>query len=196
MADSAEAFLARVKEHLGSLSGDGFAYESWNFDKRPTNEGVGMVPNVSVDVQKLVDTVLDVERYPADVKYVDSVEVLNKTSDTDFTYVQHVSLPVLGKIQMALHIADYGDQDGFRVVAWSQDDEATMALNKKDGYRTEYNLGAWLIKEDVVYYALSSCPLKSDVGRLKFAVMAKGSDATGSTVVKDNINGMIALSQR
>lgn len=70
-----------------------------------------------------------------------------------------------------------------------------MALNKKDGYRTEYNLGAWLLKDDEVYYALSSCPLKKDVGGLKFKIMAKGSDATGSSVVKDNITGMIKLSE-
>ena len=45
-------------------------------------------------------------------------------------------------------------------------------------------------------YALSSAPRKSDVGRLKFAALTKGADASAAKVVKGNIEGMIRWSKR
>ena len=67
---------------------------------------------------------------------------------------------------------------------------------KHGGARTEYNLGAWLVSETEVAYALSASPLKSDLGSLKYALMTKGSDATTGTVLATNIDSMIAWSQR
>lgn len=196
MSDSAEDFLGRVMGHVGDLDPDKFSYESWKFEGRPTSEGVGMVPNKQVNVQKMVDCILNVEDYPKDVQYVEHTEILERFSDTDFTYVQRVKLPIIGRIQMAIRLADFGERDGYRVVAWAQEDDATMALNKKQGYRTAYNLGAWLLKDDQVSYALSSCPMKKDVGSLKFAIMTKGGEATGGQVVQSNITGMTAWSER
>ena len=57
-------------------------------------------------------------------------------------------------------------------------------------------LGAWLIRPDAVAYALSSAPRRDDVGRLKFAALTKGADAGASSMVKANIEGMIAWSKR
>ena len=91
---------------------------------------------------------------------------------------------------------DYGAMGGYRVVAWDQDDEGTEALNKKQGARTAYNLGAWLLQDDGVGYALSSAPLKSDVGTLKYMAMTKGADATAGEVLKQNIEGMVGWAQR
>jgi len=189
---SAEEFLDRVMPHAAELSRDKFNYKTWRFEKRPTSEGVGIVPNLDVDVENLAAHVLDVENYPKNVKYVESIEMIDKRSPTDFTYIQRMSLPVIGKIQVQLNLADYGDRDGFRVVAWDQDDEGTAALNKKQGARTAYNLGAWLIAPDAVVYALSSSPLKSDVGTLKFIAMTKGADVTAGEVLRANIEGMVA----
>lgn len=194
---SADAFLDRVFEHLPGMPRDKFNYKSWRFEKRPTSEGVALDPGKDIDVEKMVGCILNVAEYPKNVRYVDSTEILEKTSDSDFTYVQRLSLPVLGGMQMAIRLADYGERDGYRIVAWDQDDAATDALDKKKGgARTQYNLGAWLLKSDEVLYALSSAPRKADVGSLKFAVMTKGADAGASEVLKSNIDGMVAWSKR
>ena len=193
---AAEEFLDRVFEHVPGLSRSKFDYSAWKYAGRPTQEGVGLLPGLDVDVDSMVSCILDVEHYPGNIRYVDSTEILQHHSDTDFTYVQRLSLPMLGGMQMAIRLADYGDRDGYRVVAWSQDDEATERLDKKRGARTDYNLGAWLIKPDEVAYALSSAPRKKDVGSLKFAVMTKGADATAGEVLKTNIQGMTAWSRR
>jgi hypothetical protein len=47
-----------------------------------------------------------------------------------------------------------------------------------------------------VGYALSTAPLKSDVGTLKYMAMTKGADATASEVLKLNIEGMINWAHR
>ena len=186
----AQQFLDRVFPYLDELNPDRFSSKSWKFDKRPTNEGVGMIPRLTVDVEKLVERILDVEAYPENVKYVEECQILERSSPTSFTYVQHMSLPLLGKVQSAMDISDFGEQDGYRLVAWNQNRPATDALNKKQGFRTDYNLGAWLIKDDAVAFALSSCPRKSDVGGLKFAIMTRGADATAGEVLRQNISGM------
>lgn len=193
----AEEFLDRVFAHIGDIpEKSGFSHTSWSHEGRPTSEAIGRYP-VDIDIEAMVSRILDVEGYKSNVDYVESIEVLDRTSDSDFTYVQKLSLPVLGGLQMALHLADVGEREGYRVVAWEQDDAATDALDKKNGgARTQYNLGAWLLRSDLVLYALSSAPRKKDVGSLKFAVMTKGGEATASEVLKGNIKGMVAWSQR
>jgi hypothetical protein len=193
---SADEFLDRVMPHVADLTSDRFSHVSWRFEKRPTSEGVGLLPNPDTDIDLMVAHVLDVEAYPDNVKYVESVEVVERRSDTDVTYIQRMNLPLIGRIQVQINLSDYGMRDGFRVVAWDQDDEATAALDKKQGARTAYNLGAWLLAEDAVGYALSSAPLKSDVGTLKYMAMTKGADATAGEVLKQNIQGMIAWAHR
>lgn len=192
---SAVPFLDRVMPHLAKLGRDKFNHTSWRFENRPTTEGVGVLP-AQVDIPGMVSHILDVEHYPGNVKYVEDVEIVERRSDTDVTYVQRMSLPVIGKIQVQINLADYGERDGYRVVAWDQDDAGTEALGKKQGARTSYNLGAWLLQDDAVAYALSSAPLKSDVGTLKFMAMTKGADAMASEVLKQNIEGMIAWTAR
>ena len=145
----------------------------------------------------MVARILDVEEYPRNVRYVESVQILQRRSPSDFTYVQKMSLPLLGGLQCALELTDQGERDGYRVVSWSQDDEATDALDKKSGgARTTYNLGAWILKPEEVWFALSSAPRKEDVGSLKFAIMTKGGEATAGEVLKGNIQGMVAWSKR
>jgi hypothetical protein len=193
---SADAFLDRVMDHVDRLSRDKFNHVSWRFENRPTSEGVGLLPNPGTDIDAMVAHITDVEAYPANVKYVEDVEVVERRSATDVTYVQRMNLPLLGRIQVQIHLSDYGVRDGFRVVAWDQDEEGTGSLDKKQGARTAYNLGAWLLQGDAVCYALSSAPLKSDVGTLKYMAMTKGSDAGAGEVLKQNIEGMIAWAHR
>ncbi len=196
MSDAgAEAFLGRVLEQMKEMPRDKFSGSSWRFEGRPTSEGVGLKPGVSVDVDKVAACVLNVEQYPRNVRYVEETTVGEKTSDSDFTYVQRMKLPALGGVQCSLHIEDLGERDGYRVIAWNQDDAGTEALDKKNGARTAYNLGAWLIKPDEVAYALAAAPLKKDVGSIKYAIMTKGADATANTVLSANIDSMIEWAQ-
>lgn len=182
--------------HVAALSRDHFSHTSWRFESRPTSEAVGLLPNPDTDIEAMVQHILDVEAYPDNIRYVEDIEVVQRRSDTDVTYVQHMNLPLLGRIQVQIHLSDFGERDGFRVVAWDQDDDGTAALDKKRGARTAYNLGAWLLAEDVVGYALSSAPRKSDVGTLKYMAMTRGADATASEVLKQNIHGMVAWAHR
>lgn len=193
---SADEFLDRVMPHVAALSRDHFSHTSWRFESRPTSEAVGLLPNPDTDIEAMVQHILDVEAYPDNIRYVEDIEVVQRRSDTDVTYVQHMNLPLLGRIQVQIHLSDFGERDGFRVVAWDQDDDGTAALDKKRGARTAYNLGAWLLAEDVVGYALSSAPRKSDVGTLKYMAMTRGADATASEVLKQNIHGMVAWAHR
>ena len=182
--------------HVASLNPERFSHTSWRFEGRPTSETVGVLPNPETDVELMVKHILDVEAYPDNVKYVEAVDVIERRSDSDVTYVQHMNLPLIGRIQVQINLSDFGERDGFRVVAWDQDDEATAALDKKQGARTAYNLGAWLLTDHSVGYALSTAPLKSDVGTLKYMAMTRGADATASEVLKQNIHGMVNWAHR
>ncbi len=197
MADATlEDFLARVNEHLPALSRDKFNNDSWRYQNRPTSEGLGLKPGVSVDPEAMVARILDVEAYPDNVKYVEET-IVSERGDNYVVYTQKVKLPVLGGLQFVIKLEDLGERDGYRVVGWNQLDDETMELDKKHGgARTEYNLGAWFVKDDEVAYALSAVPLKKDVGSLKYAVMTKGADATAKSVLSDNIDAMIAWAAR
>jgi hypothetical protein len=188
---SADAFLNRVLPHLETLHRDRFHATTWRFENRPTSEGVGVKPHPGTDIDEMVARICDVEGYPEHIRFVEATEVIERRSDTDVTYVQHMNLPVIGRIQVQIHLHDYGVRDGWRIVAWDQDDEATDALDKKKGARTAYNLGAWLLTEDAVAYALASAPRKSDMNTLKYMAMTKGADATAGEVIRQNIEGML-----
>lgn len=189
-------FLDRVFAQLPGLKrGEGFTHTTWKYGKRPTSEGLGRMP-VAVDVDAMVSRILDVESYPGNIAYVDRVEVLSRPSDSEVVYVQRLSLPVLGKMQMALRLADLGEREGYRLIAWEQDDDATDALDKKQGMRTQYNLGAWLLRPDEVLYALASAPRRSDVSALKYAAMTAGAEVTAGEALRGNIEGMVAWSKR
>lgn len=198
MADAAlEAFLGRVFEHLPELSRDRFSNASWKFEDHPTTEGLGLKPGVEVDVDKVAACILNVEAYPQNLKFVDNNTITNPISDTEFIYTQKMKLPAIGGVQVSLHMEDLGEREGYRVVAWNQDDAGTEALDHKHGgARTQYNIGAWLIKPDELAYSLSSAPVKKDVGSIKFALMTKGADATAATVLSTTIDAMVAWSQR
>ena len=188
---SADAFLDRVLPHLAELHTDRFNHASWRFEKRPTSEGVGLKPYASVDIDAMVEHICDAENYPHNVQYVESTEVVERRSDTDVTYVQRMNLPVIGRVQVQINLADYVVRDCWRIVAWDQDDDGTDDLDKKNGARTQYNLGAWLLREDGVAYALSSAPRKSDMNALKYMAMTKGADAMAGEVIRQNIEGML-----
>jgi len=196
---SASAFLDRVMPNVPSLGGRDFQFKAWRHADRPTQEGVGVLAQSGVDVDKLAACIMNVNSYRGNV---DHVEESRAISDSRYAppkavrFYQRVKVPMLATIHMELVLQDFGERNGWRVIAWDQLDAETDRLNAKQGARSEYNVGAWLIKPDAVAYALSSAPRKKDVGRLKFAALTKGADAGAPQVVKANIRGMVAWSKR
>ncbi len=192
------AFLDRLFRNLPP-QGRSFAFKSWRHGSRPTGEGVGILPVPGVNVDSVAGRILDVAAYRSNIDFV----VESRTvADPRYTppkgvhFYQRIKIPVLGEVQMELALEDFGERDGWRVIAWSTLDAETNRLDPKRGARFEYNEGAWLLRGDAVGYALSSCPRKSDVGRLKFAAMTKGADASAPKMVKANIEGMLAWARR
>ena len=196
---SADSFLDRVFAKLPALSPGANEFASWTFAGRPTNEGVGVVSTPGLDIERMAARVMDVGHYVGNVDYVVECHVIPDaayTAPKAVRFYQRVKVPVLAEIQMELVLTDHGVRDGWRVLAWHQLDTQTAALDTKKGARSEYNVGAWLLKPDRVAYALSSSPRKDDVGRLKFAALTKGADAGASSLVRASVSGMVAWSKR
>lgn len=73
-------------------------------------------------------------RLPGNVtEYVEATEIIERRSDTDVTYVQRMNLPVLGRIQVQIHLADYGDRGGWHVIAWDQDEQGDAGPEQEAG---------------------------------------------------------------
>ncbi len=194
---SEDNFVDRLFGHLPSV-GTSFTFQSWRHAGRPTNEGVGVLPHADVDVDAVASRVMDVDHYVGNVDYVDECRTVADPAYSppeSVRFYQRVKMPVLGSIHHELVMTDLGDRDGWRVLAWTLHD-ATANLDGKKAARSDYNVGAWLLKADAVGYALSSSPRKSDVGRLKYAALTRGADAGASKVVQANIEGMLRWSQR
>ena len=194
---SAAAFLDRVFSNLPRVGGK-FDFNAWRHAGRPTSEGVGVLPGVTVDVDKMAARIMDVGNYRGNIDYVEESRVISgaHSGPKSVHFYQRIKVPVLAEIQMELVLTDFGDRDGWRVIGWHQLDAETERLSTRKGARSEYNVGAWLLRSNAVGYALSSAPRKSDVGRLKFAALTKGADASAAKVVKANIEGMIRWSKR
>ncbi len=192
------AFLDRVFANLPRPSGR-FAFKAWKHGGKPTSEGVGVLPESGVDVEALVGRIMNVDGYRGNIDYVAECR---SVSDPRFVppaavrFYQRVKVPMLAEIHHELVLTDHGERDGWRVLAWHMLEAETDRLNKKQGARSQYNVGGWLIKPDAVAYALSSAPRREDVGRLRFAALTKGADAGAAKVVQANIAGMVRWSRR
>jgi hypothetical protein len=195
---SADDFLNRVFRNL-PRPGSRFEYKTWRHSGRPTSEGVGLLPAAGVDVEKMAAAVLDLDHYKGNIDFVEEARIVpdSRYSPPATTrFYQRVKIPVLGSLHHELLMEDKGERDGWRVLSWYHLGPENDALSSKVGARTEYNIGAWMVKPDAVAYALSSCPRKSDVGRLKFAALTKGADAGAAKVLQANIEGMLKWSRR
>lgn len=193
-----QLFVDRVFARLSSEP-SGFEFLHWNHDGRPTDEGFGLMPMSDVDPEKLVAAVLDVDGY---VGNVDHVKECRSIADERFDgtqskrFYQRIELPMLGTIHHELGISDLGEREGYRVVAWDVLRAETDALSAKQGFRSDYNSGAWLVKPGFVGYALSSAPKRDDVGFLKWQALTRGANAAASTVVKGAIAAMVKFAGR
>ena len=193
------AFVDRVLSHLPSRPPTAFAFDAWKHAGRPTDEGFGIMPVPGLDPAKLIDAVMDVDHYVGNVEHV---AACRSVPDPRFVppeavrFYQKVNLPMLGAIQHELALHRMGEKGGYHVAAWSVLRAETDALNTKEGFRSDYNHGAWFAAPGIVGYALGSAPQRGDVGMIKWATLTKGANVAASRVVKSNIEGMAAWAAR
>lgn len=193
------AFVDRVFSRLPSSTPSGLVFESWSHAGRPTDEGFGLLPVPGVDPEKLIAAVMDVDAYVGNVQHVSACRSI---ADDRFQppqavrFYQKVDIPVLGSVHHELVLHDLGERDGWRVAAWHVLRAETDALSTKEGFRSDYNIGAWLVKPGLVGYALASAPKRGDVGFLKWKALTAGADAAAKRVLKQNIEGMAAWAMR
>ena len=110
-------------------------------------------------------------------------------------FYQCIKIPLLGEVHHELVLERLGVVEGYEVAVWTMLGPETDALSKKR-IRSQYNEGAWLAKDGVVGYALSSAPRRDDVGFLKWKALTSGADALASAVVRENIDNMSRWSTR
>lgn len=192
-----EAFVERVFQHLPPNPPADWEFWHWKHAGRPTDEGVGMLPVAGVDPDKFIAAVLDVDHYVGNVEHV---SVCRAIPDPRFAgavrFYQKIDLPMLGNVHHELLLHDLGTRNGYRVAAWTVLRDETDKLSTKDGFRSDYNHGAWLVAPGRVAYALGSAPKRSDVGMLKWTALTTGADLAASRVVRSNIEGMARWAAR
>jgi len=196
---AADEFLDRVLKRVprGGLSA--YHFESWRYADKPTKEALGMLPLHGVDPDKFIACVMDADGY---VGRIDHVIECRSIADDRFQppeqvrFYQKINVPVVSKIQQELVLVDHGERDGFRIATWYQLDDETAALNPKVAGRSDFNIGAWLAKDGLAGYALSSAPRRKDVGLIKFKALTKGADVVAPKVFKGNIEGMAAWARQ
>ena len=194
-----EAFVDRVLSRLGSTSGGAFRFEGWKHAGRPTKEGVAIMSVAGVDPAKIMDAVMDVDHYVGNIAQVAecrSVADSRYVAPDAVRFYQRVDIPVLGAGHHELVRHRLGERGGFHVAAWHVLRSETDALSKRQGFRSDYNHGAWLAAPGVLAYALGSAPKRDDVGFLKWKALTRGADAAASTVLKANIEGMARWAAR
>lgn len=196
---STQEFLDRVWQHMPKNPPKSYFFEAWRYQDKPTSEGLGLLPAPGVNVDKLIACILDVDHYVGNVEHVVECRTV---ADPRFTPPQQlrmyekINVPMISKLQMELVLTDAGERDGFRLIYWEQLNPESMRLDPKAAARSEFNVGAWIAKPGLVGYALSSSPVRDDVGLLKFKAMTKGADAIAQRVFKSNMEGMLAWSRR
>lgn len=194
-----EAFVTRVLARLPAGAPTGYSFQSWPHGGRPTEEGFGLLAIPGVDPQKVIDAVMDVDHYVGNVEHV---AVCRSVADPRFVppaavrFYQKVEIPVLGAVHHELALHRLGERGGYHVAAWSVLRAETDALSPKDGFRSDYNHGAWFAAPGVLGYALGSAPKRDDVGFLKWKALTSGADAAASRVVRANLEGMARWAAR
>lgn len=193
-----EAFVQRVLRHLPANPGS-FQFFQWPHGGRPTAEGVGIMSIPGVDPAKVIEAVMDVDHYVPNVDHVGQCRAVNDprfVPPEKVRFYQQVDIPLLGKVQHELVLHRLGKHKGYDVAAWGVLRQETDALSKGNGFRSDYNHGAWLAAPGVIAYALGSAPKREDVGFLKWKALTKGADAAASRVLRANLEGMARWAAR
>ena len=194
-----ESFVERVMARLPPESPTRFTFEHWPHAGRPTDEGFGLMPIPGADPERLITAVMDVDHYVGNVEHVAQCRAIadaRYTPPAAVRFYQRVSIPVVGSVHHELVLYDLGERNGYRVAAWDLLRTETDALSPKQGYRSDYNTGAWIAAPGVVGYALASAPKRGDVGFLKWKALTTGADLAAAKVLQSNIEGMAAWAAR
>lgn len=192
-------FVQRVLKKVPSSAPSSYHFESWSVPGKVTKEGFGLLPVSGVDADALIARVMDLDSYVGNVDHVEesrSIDDERYTPPEQVRFYQKIKIPVLGSIHQEIVLTDAGEHDGVRVAFWEILGPETRALSKRDGIRGDYNDGAWLVMPGAVGYALSSAPLRDDVGFIKWKALTKGADVGASNVIQNNIEGMVRWAKR
>lgn len=191
-------FIKRVISHLPKNRINHYNFSSWSAGN-PTNEGVGFLPATKISKEQIISLIMDVNHYVGNIAYVTECYKINdskhNTSDCVHFY-QRIKVPLVGDMHHELVIEHIGAHQGYELVAWRMLEAETAALSKAEGIRSQYNEGCWLVGDDVVGYALSSAPLRADLGFIKWKALTKGADVAASKLVRENIEGMLRWAAR
>jgi hypothetical protein len=186
-------FVDRVMQRLPSGGPKDYDFFSWSHGGRPTREGFGIMRIPGVDPGKVIDAVMDVDHYVGNVGHVDECRTIEDERFDGREHVrffQRVNIPLLGKIQQELVLHRLEARDGYQLAAWSLLEKETNALDPRNGFRTDYSVGGWIVAKDVIGYALCTAPKRKDVGFLKFKAMTKGADVAAKQVIQANLKIM------
>lgn len=192
-------FVQRALARMPSSKPSTFSFQSWKHAGRPTDEGFGIMPIPGVDPDKIMSAVMALEDYVGNVEHVVESRVIKDPRFDGVTakrFYQKVSIPLLGAVQHELALHRLDDQGGYQIAAWHVLRGETDALPKSNGFRSDYNMGAWFAAPGVLGYALASAPKRDDVGWLKWKALTKGADAAASKVVKANLECMAGWAAR
>ena len=194
-----KAFLDRVFAALPAGTPTASSFKSWEAAGKPTEEGFGLMPSPGLNPEAVVARVMDVNHY---VGNLDNVLENRSIADSRFKpptsvrFYQRLDLSLLGEIHHELVLVDGGTRQGYRLVYWYLLDKETQALGTDKGARSQYNVGAWVVSDKAIGYALSSAPVRDDVGFLKWTALTDGANVAAESVVKANIEGMVAWASR
>lgn len=195
----ASAFVDRIFQRIPRLPPTDYVFFHWGWGGRPTDEGFGMLPIAGMNAEGVAAAIMDVDHYRGNVEHVVECRAI---ADSRYTppervrFYQRIDIPMLGAVHHELVLQRMGSRQGYEILAWDLLKSETDALNPKQGARSDYNSGAWLVGNGVLGYALASAPKRDDVGFLKFKALTSGADAAASRVIKTNIEGMAKWAAR
>ena len=193
------AFLDRVFARLPATPPRDFQFFHWPHSGRPTEEALGLLAVPGLDPARVVDAVMDVDRYVGNVEHV---AVCRSIEDRRFEpaearrFYQRIDVPMLGALHHELVIRRLGERAGYRLAAWDLLRAETDALSAKDAARSDYSQGAWLAMPGVIGYALASAPRRDDVGLLRWKALTSGADVAAPRVMRANLEGMARWAAR
>ena len=191
------AFLGRVLHRLPPsserLTGYQFAY--WTHEGKLTQEVIGLKAIPGVTPATLIPRIKDVDRYQGNIARVEACQSKQDSRfkpPTQVRFYQKISVPVVSTIQHELVLVDAGTVHGYRVIYWYLLEDETKQLARKNGARSAFNVGAWLVAPGKVGYALSCWPHRDDMNKYQWFTLTNMADAAARIVVEGNIDGMVA----
>lgn len=193
------AFLDDVFARLPAQTVAEYSFQSWTRAGRPTSEGFGLLPLAGLNAEKVISRVMDVDHYVGNIDYVAecrSIPDSRYTPPGSVRFYQRVDVPMLGAVQHELVLVDGGTRGGYRYAYWYLLEDQTNALDTRVGARSDYSMGAWVVGNGMLGYALSNAPIRDDVSWAKWQGMTTGADLTAKPVVKANIEGLAAWTKR